>query len=82
MPKQTPKWGMNSALGKLAFLTHIKVRDRSVTRAWGRHGGVNAAGGGQVGAICSALKDDTEVGDAQSNQTGQHEHDGKCEARK
>ena len=61
MPKQTPKWGMNSALGKLAFLTHIKVRDCSVTRAWGRHGGVNAAGGGQVGAICSALKDDTEV---------------------
>lgn len=82
MPKQMPKWGMNSAPGKPVFLTHIQVRDRSVTRAWGCHGGVNAAGGGQVGAICSALKDDTEVGDGQSNQTGQHEREGRYEAWK
>ena len=82
MPKQMPKWDMNSALGKPAFLTHIKVRGRSVTRAWGCRGGVNSAGGGQGGAICSALKNDTGVGDEQSNQTWQHEREGRYEAWK
>lgn len=53
-----------------------------MTRARGCHGGVNSDGGGQVGAICSALKDDTEVSDGQSNQTGQHEHEGRYEAWK
>ena len=53
-----------------------------MTRAQGCHGGVNSDGGGQVGAICSALKDDTEVSDGQSNQTGQPEHEGRYEAWK
>lgn len=56
-----PKWDTNSALGKLAFLTHIKARDCSVARACGHHRGRGEfAGGGRAGVNCSVLKDDTQ----------------------
>src|SRR3712207_8959552 len=53
-PKQLCKRDMNSALGELALLAHIKVRDHSVTRAWDtKEGGMNSARGGQAGVIRS-----------------------------
>lgn len=60
-PKLMPKGDMDSALGELARLTHIEVRDHSVTRACGCQGGRDEFCWGWTGwsRLCSALQDET-----------------------